>query len=60
MLDDLGLKPGDILLEVNGIKLIDAHRGLLAYQKLRDAQEISMAVERNGVPKTMIYAISRN
>lgn len=60
MLEDLGLKPGDVLLEVNGIKLIDAHRGLLAYQKLRDAQEISMAIERNGTPKTMIYSIGKN
>lgn len=60
MLDDLGLKPGDVLLEVNGIKLMDAHRGLLAYQKLREAPEISMAIERNGVTKTMIYSIGKN
>lgn len=60
LLEDLGLKPGDVLLEVNGIKLVDAHRGLLAYQKLREAAEVNMSVERNGVTKNMIYSIDKN
>ena len=59
LLDDLGLKAGDVVLEVNGIKLLDAHRGLLAYQKLREVSELNMTVQRNGITKSMIYSIDK-
>ncbi len=57
LLKNLGLQPGDALLEVNGIKLVDAHRGLTAYQKIRDASEVRITVNRNGVRKNFVYSI---
>ncbi|MFC1524713.1 type II secretion system protein GspC, partial [Thermodesulfobacteriota bacterium] len=59
LLKSMGLKAGDALLEVNGIKLVDAHRGLTAYQKMRSASEIRLVIERNGIRKDMIYSIGQ-
>lgn len=58
LLTSMGLKPGDALIEVNGISLIDAHRGLTAYQKIRDASEIRLVIERNGEKKDLVYSVN--
>ncbi len=58
ILNSLGLNPGDVLEEVNGIQLRNASQGLMAYQKLKNASEVKLVVNRNGVRKTMIYSIN--
>lgn len=59
LLKDLGLAPGDILHEVNGVKLTSVHQGLAAYQKIRNASEIRVLVSRNGQRQTRVYTIDK-
>ena len=57
LLSDLGLQPGDILYEVNGIKLNNAHNGLMAYQKIKNASQITLKIGREGRMMTRLYSI---
>ncbi|MEZ4601116.1 MAG: PDZ domain-containing protein [Syntrophotaleaceae bacterium] len=43
---NLGLKRGDVIREVNGISLDSAEKGLQIYQQLREAQKISLVLQR--------------
>ncbi|MDZ7641027.1 MAG: type II secretion system protein GspC [Desulfurivibrio sp.] len=47
-LDEIGLRPGDIIYEINGIPLTDAGAGMTAFNQLRDASKISLVYERDG------------
>ena len=58
LLRDMGLQPGDILNEVNGVPLNSVHDGLSAYQNLRTAKEVRVVITRNGRRETKIYAIN--
>lgn len=59
LLRDMGLQPGDILHEVNGVPLNSIHDGLAAYQKLRSASEVRVVINRNGRRETRIYEINK-
>ncbi len=48
LLRNVGLVPGDIVTEVNGIKLTDMSKGLAAVNKLRSADQFNITVLRNG------------
>ncbi|MBU0673672.1 MAG: hypothetical protein KJ950_03415 [Proteobacteria bacterium] len=58
LLTDLGLKPGDVLHEVNGIPLDSVYKGLSVYDKVKGASEVRVVVSRDGQRETRIYNIS--
>ena len=58
LLNDMGLQPGDILHEVNGVPLNSVHDGLSAYQNLRTAKKVRVVITRNGRRETKIYEIN--
>lgn len=57
MLTEIGLQAGDILYEVNGIKLTDASLGLTAFKRIKDAPRINMVIGRGGQRLPMSYRI---
>jgi general secretion pathway protein C len=57
LLRDMGLQPGDILHEVNGVQLTTIQAGLSVYQKMRSAQTLRVVISRNGRRETRIYEI---
>lgn len=57
LITDLGLSAGDVLYEVNGIKLTNAHNGLMAYQQIKGASQVTLKVGRGGRLMTRIYTI---
>ena len=60
LLNELGLQPGDVLREVNGVKLTSIHNGLAAYQQIKNSPMVRIVVERKGQRETRVYAIDRN
>ncbi len=58
LLRDMGLQPGDILHEVNGVQLKTIHDGLSVYQKMRNVKKIQAVISRNGRRETRIYEIN--
>lgn len=44
----LGLRPGDVLKEVNGVVLDSPVRGAEAMQMLRDSKQVALRIERGG------------
>jgi general secretion pathway protein C len=56
-LTNLGLQAGDILYEVNGIRLSDASSALTAYEQLREARDIQLVIERDGTRQTKSFSI---
>ena len=57
LIADLGLQAGDVLYEVNGIKLTNAHNGLMAYQQIKGASQVTLKIGRGGRVMTRIYSI---
>jgi general secretion pathway protein C len=58
LLRDMGLQPGDILHEVNGVQLDTISAGLSVYQQMRNTQQIRAVISRNGRRETRIYEIN--
>ena len=57
ILAKLGLKRGDVVIDVNNIKLDSPEKALQVFQQLREARQISVSIERNGQPLTFAYEI---
>jgi general secretion pathway protein C len=57
LVQQLGLRNGDVLERVNGIGLTDLEVTLQAYQKLRGAREIELEVRRQGQPLRLRYRL---
>jgi general secretion pathway protein C len=53
----LGLKVGDIVLQVNGMDLNSPEKALQIFQQLREAKHISIGLRRNGSPLTFEYEV---
>ena len=53
----MGLQRGDVVIDVNSIKLDSPEKALLIFQQLREARRISVSIERNGVPVSFAYEI---
>ncbi|MEM7611360.1 MAG: type II secretion system protein GspC [Pseudomonadota bacterium] len=49
----LGLRPGDIVTEINGTALTNPTQGAQIFSQLGDAQSITATIERNGKPQTL-------
>ena len=54
----LGLKRGDVILNINDIALDGPESGLQVFQQLREARQISLAVERKGKAMTFTYELN--
>jgi general secretion pathway protein C len=53
LLENLGMKTGDVLSSINGFEVSDPQRALEAYARLRTADRLSVAMERGGKPMTI-------
>ena len=57
LLVKVGLRRGDVIIDVNNIKLDSPEKALQVFQQLREARQITLAVERNGQPMSFEYEI---
>lgn len=57
VLSRLGLKIGDVVIDVNNTKLDSPEKGLQIVQQLREARRITLAVERDNQPMSFLYEI---
>jgi len=50
----LGLRPGDLIKEIDGQSLSDPTQAMQIFQSLGTAAQVSVTVERNGTPETIV------
>ena len=50
----LGLRPGDLIKEIDGQSLNDPTQAMQIFQSLGTASQVSVTVERNGTPETIV------
>ncbi len=54
----LGLRPGDLITEINGVALDDPTKGMEIFRSLGEATSVSVTVERNGQPEVLVLDTS--
>lgn len=54
----LGLKPGDLVTQINGSALDDPAKGLEIFRALEDSSQVSVTVERNGESQVLVLDTS--
>jgi general secretion pathway protein C len=54
----LGLRPGDLITEINGVALDDPTKGMEIFRSLGDATSVTVTVERNGQPEVLVLDTS--
>ena len=57
--DALGLVPGDVVTQINGIALDDASKGLQAFEALGEATQANVTVLRDGAPQALVIDTSQ-
>lgn len=57
ILAKMGLQRNDVVLDVNNIKLDSPEKAMQVFQQLREARQITIAVERNSQPMSFVYEI---
>ena len=50
----LGLRPGDLIKDIDGQSLTDPTQAMRIFQSLGSASEVSVTVERNGRPEVIV------
>ena len=55
----LGLRPGDLIKDIDGASLTDPQQALQIFENLGNAEEVSVTVERNGQPQTLVLKTSQ-
>lgn len=50
----LGLKPGDLVTQINGMSLDDPARGMDVFRSLAETTQVTVTVERNGSPQVLV------
>jgi general secretion pathway protein C len=55
----LGLRPGDLIKDIDGAALTDPQQAMEIFQNLGNADEVSVTVERNGQPQTLVLRTSQ-
>jgi general secretion pathway protein C len=55
----LGLRPGDLVTQINGMSLDDPARGMEIFRGLGDATQVSVTIERNGQTEVLTLDTSR-
>lgn len=58
ILNKLGLKRGDVIMNINDIPLDGPESGLQVFQQLREARMINLGVERKGEAMTFTYELN--
>ena len=56
-LDLLGLKVGDVLVQINAVELNSPEKALQIFQQVREANNLSLGLLRNGSRQTFEYTI---
>lgn len=57
LFNQIGLRVGDVLREINGVSLESPEKALQVFQQLRQAKQINVALERRGTAMTFSYEI---
>ncbi|HMB14948.1 MAG TPA: type II secretion system protein GspC [Pelovirga sp.] len=57
LLEQLGLRLGDVVVEINQVKLDSPEKALQIFQQVREANNISLGLIRNGEPQTFEYSL---
>ncbi len=55
----LGLRPGDLIKEIDGQALNDPTQAMQIFQSLGEADQVSVTVERNGQPQVIVLRTSQ-
>jgi len=58
LLDTLGIRQGDLLLQVNSMALDTPEKALQIFQQLREAKHLSINLQRSGTPMTFEYEVN--
>lgn len=57
LLASMGMRRGDVVLRVNNMSLDSPEKALQIMQQLREARRLTVDIERNGQPTTLIYEL---
>ncbi len=55
----LGLRPGDLIKDINGAALTNPQQATQIFQSLGTTEEVSVTVERNGQPQVLVLRTSQ-
>lgn len=55
----LGLRPGDLVMSVNGTPLDDPQRGMEIFRSIGSADSVRVTVERNGRPQELVLNMAQ-
>ncbi len=55
----LGLRPGDLIKDIDGQSLTDPTQAMQIFQSLGTADQVTVTVERNGQPETIVLKTSQ-
>jgi general secretion pathway protein C len=55
----LGLRPGDLIKDIDGQALSDPTQAMQIFQTLDSADQVSVTVERNGQPQVIVLSTSQ-
>jgi general secretion pathway protein C len=55
----LGLRPGDLIKDIDGAALTDPQQAMQIFENLGSADQVSVTVERNGQPEVLILKTSQ-
>ena len=55
----LGLRPGDLIKDINGAALTNPQQATQIFQNLGNAEQVSVTVERNGQPQVLVLRTSQ-
>jgi len=55
----LGLRPGDLIKDIDGQALSDPTQAMQIFQSLDSADQVSVTVERNGQPQVIVLSTSQ-
>jgi general secretion pathway protein C len=55
----LGLRPGDLVKDIDGQALTDPNQAMQIFESLNNADQVSVTVERNGEPQVIVLSTSQ-
>jgi len=55
----LGLRPGDLIKDIDGASLTDPQQAMKIFENLGTAEQVSVTVERNGQPQVLVLSTSQ-
>jgi len=56
LLTQIGLRIGDLIVKINDVELNSPEKALQIFQQVREANNLSLSLVRNGQPKTFEYS----